>query len=140
MEPVPPHAGQRSAGYQLDAPQSSQNGIRSSCTAAPAQYGAVGLTDGPQQSIADAFAHNFDDPRTLTPIMMDVELARAFITKKIKQGVLVAGIGILFAIDLIPVAFDYLNEKNYVDASEFASVFEPLNLSTNSLRPGIEDR
>ena len=51
-----------------------------------AQYGALGLTDGPQQSIADAFANNFDDPRTLTPIMMDLELARAFISEKMGRS------------------------------------------------------
>jgi hypothetical protein len=51
-----------------------------------AQYGARGLVDGPQQSIADAFADNFDDPRTLTPIMMDVGLARAFISDKMGRS------------------------------------------------------
>lgn len=46
-----------------------------------AQYGADGSADGPQQSIADAFTANFDDPRTLTPALGDLGLARSLITR-----------------------------------------------------------
>ena len=51
-----------------------------------AQYGALGLIDGPQQSIADAFADSFDDPRTLNPIMTNLERARAFISEKMGRS------------------------------------------------------
>lgn len=51
-----------------------------------AQYGADGTADGPQQSIADAFTANFDDPRTLTPTLADLALARSFISGKMGRS------------------------------------------------------
>jgi Styrene monooxygenase A putative substrate binding domain/NAD(P)-binding Rossmann-like domain len=44
-----------------------------------AQYGSDGTGDGGKQTIADAFFHNFADPRSLTPLLRDVPGARAFI-------------------------------------------------------------
>jgi hypothetical protein len=58
----------------------------------------------------------------------------AFLKDKIKFGVLVAGIGVMVAIDLIPVAHDYLNEKNYVDASEYEDIFKPRDVDRQILR------
>jgi 2-polyprenyl-6-methoxyphenol hydroxylase-like FAD-dependent oxidoreductase len=51
-----------------------------------AQYGARGVTDGPQQSIADAFVENFDNPSLLTPAMQDLGVARAFISEKMGRS------------------------------------------------------
>ncbi len=51
-----------------------------------AQYGARGVVDGPRQSIADAFAENFDDPTLLTPAMQDLGRARAFISEKMGRS------------------------------------------------------
>jgi hypothetical protein len=58
-------------------------------------------------------------------ILIAAGLLWAYIKDKIKMPVLVAGMAIVVAIDLVPVAADYLNEKNYVDASEYESIFEP---------------
>jgi hypothetical protein len=46
-----------------------------------AQYGSTGApdNDSPQQLIADAFMENFDDPATLTPAFLDMNIARDFI-------------------------------------------------------------
>jgi membrane protein YfhO len=49
----------------------------------------------------------------------------AFIRNKIKPVVLIAGLGVIIAVDLLPVASDYLNEKNYVDAGEYETAFDP---------------
>ncbi len=57
-----------------------------------------------------------------------------FIKDKIKQVVLISGLGVLIAIDLVPVAMDYLNEKNYVDASEYEANFTPRNVDKQILQ------
>jgi len=49
----------------------------------------------------------------------------AFLNKKIKKEILIAGIAILFMVDLLPVAHEYLNDSAYKDPSEYESVFEP---------------
>lgn len=58
-------------------------------------------------------------------ILITAGLLWAYIKDKIKLPVMIAGIGIVVAVDLVPVAHDYLNDKNYVDPSEYESVFEP---------------
>ncbi len=58
-------------------------------------------------------------------ILMATGLLWAFLKNKIKPAILIAGLGVVVAIDLIPVSLDYLSEKNYVDASEYENVFEP---------------
>lgn len=58
-------------------------------------------------------------------ILLAGGLIWAYAKGKVKAPMLVGGIGLLVAIDLIPVAHNYLNEQNYVDASEYESVFEP---------------
>jgi len=49
----------------------------------------------------------------------------AFIKNMIKPVVLIAGMGLIVAIDLIPVAQSYLNEKYYADATEMENEYEP---------------
>lgn len=46
-----------------------------------AAYGSTGDGDGPAQRIANAIAHNFVDPRTLTDAFVDRERARAEIAR-----------------------------------------------------------
>lgn len=46
-----------------------------------AQYGSDGITDTPQQAIADAFSENFVDASILTSAARDIRLARAFIAQ-----------------------------------------------------------
>jgi hypothetical protein len=67
-------------------------------------------------------------------ILLATGLMWAFLKNKIKQLALVAGIGIVIAVDLIPVSRDYLNEKSYVDASEYESIFEPRPVDKQILR------
>jgi len=67
-------------------------------------------------------------------ILIAVGLLWAFIKNKIKPGVLIAGLGIVIAVDLMPVALDYLNDKNYVEASEYESLFEPREVDKAILR------
>ncbi|MFI5196624.1 MAG: YfhO family protein [Chitinophagales bacterium] len=67
-------------------------------------------------------------------ILLTAALLWAFIKDKIKPVVLIIGIGLIFAIDLIPVAHDYLNDKNFVDASEYEAIFEPRDVDKQILR------
>ncbi len=67
-------------------------------------------------------------------ILLAAGLLWAFIKDKIKPAILIAGIGVVVAIDMIPVAHDYLNDKNYVEASDYESVFEPREVDKQILR------
>jgi hypothetical protein len=58
-------------------------------------------------------------------ILLVAGLIWAFIKDKIKSAVMIGGIGLIIVIDLIPVAHNYLNDKNYVDAAEYESIFDP---------------
>lgn len=58
-------------------------------------------------------------------ILAAAGLLWAYLKDKIKPTILFGGICALIAIDLLPVSFDYLNETNYVDASEYESIFQP---------------
>lgn len=67
-------------------------------------------------------------------ILLSAGLLWAFIKNKIKPALMIAGIGVIIAIDLIPVAYSYLNEKNYVDASEYETIFEPRDVDKQILK------
>jgi hypothetical protein len=67
-------------------------------------------------------------------ILIAAGLLWAFIKNKIKPGIMTLGLGLVIAIDLIPVAHDYLNDKNYVDASEYEGIFEPRDVDKQILR------
>ncbi len=67
-------------------------------------------------------------------IIIAAALLWAFIKDKIKPMVLMIGLIIIIAIDLIPVSQDYLNDKNYVDASEYDASFEPRDVDKMILR------
>jgi len=41
---------------------------------------------------------------------------------------------VIIAVDLIPVAYDYLNDKNFVDATEYEAAFEPRDVDKAILR------
>lgn len=58
-------------------------------------------------------------------ILLAAGLLWAFLADKIKSSMLIAGLGVVIAIDLIPVSFNYLNDKNYVEAAEYETAFEP---------------
>ena len=67
-------------------------------------------------------------------ILLAAGLLWAFIKNKIKSTVLFAGLAVVIAIDLLPVAYDYLNDKNYVDASEYDAAFQPREVDKAILR------
>lgn len=58
-------------------------------------------------------------------ILITAGLIWAFVKDKINRNILVAGIGLVVAIDLISVASNYLNDDNYQDASDFEAMFQP---------------
>ena len=58
-------------------------------------------------------------------ILIAAGLMWAFLKDKIKSTFLIAGLGLIIAIDLIPVAHNYLNDNNYVDAADYEARFEP---------------
>lgn len=58
-------------------------------------------------------------------ILIAAALLWAFAKNKIRKNILVAGIGLLIATDLLSVASNYLNERNYMDADVFQAQFNP---------------
>ncbi len=58
-------------------------------------------------------------------IIVAAALLWAVLKEKIKPWIMMAGIALLFVIDLYPVAHDYLNESNYMDSAEYEALFEP---------------
>jgi hypothetical protein len=67
-------------------------------------------------------------------ILIAAALLWAFIKDKVKMPVLLGGLGLIIAVDLIPVAHDYLNEKNYVDASEYDAEFVPRDVDRQIMK------
>ncbi|MCW3123178.1 MAG: hypothetical protein JWQ38_2670 [Flavipsychrobacter sp.] len=57
-------------------------------------------------------------------ILIAAGLLWAFLKDKIKSVVLIAGLGLIMVIDLVPVSLDYLNETNYVEGND-ETAFEP---------------
>lgn len=67
-------------------------------------------------------------------ILIAAALLWAFIKDKINKTILFAGLGILFAVDLIPVAGHYLKDSDYQDASDYESQFTPRNVDLAIMR------
>lgn len=72
--------------------------------------------------------------KSATLILAAAALLWATLKNKIKPWMMMAGIAILFVVDLYPVAHDYLNESNYADPSEYEAVFEPRDVDKLILR------
>ena len=49
----------------------------------------------------------------------------AFIKEMLGKNLLIGGLGLIIAIDLISVASNYLNEENYEDPSDYEAAFQP---------------
>jgi hypothetical protein len=58
-------------------------------------------------------------------ILLAAALLWAFTKDKIKMNMLIGGLGLLIAIDLIATDTNYLNESNYEDASDYEATFQP---------------
>jgi hypothetical protein len=67
-------------------------------------------------------------------ILITAGLIWAFLKNRINQLVLIICTGIIIVIDLVPVSLDYLNEKSYVDASEYDNIFQPREVDKQILR------
>ena len=57
-----------------------------------------------------------------------------FLKNKLKAVTLLVTIAVVVAVDLIPVANDYLSEKNYVDEADYNANFEPRDVDKQILR------
>lgn len=58
-------------------------------------------------------------------ILLVAGLIWAYINDKIKPTILIGGLFVIIAIDLIPISLRYLNKDNYVEASEYDAIFSP---------------
>jgi hypothetical protein len=58
-------------------------------------------------------------------ILLSAGLLWAFIKDKIKVNMLIGGLALLMVIDLLPVAYRYLNDANFEDESDYSATFEP---------------
>lgn len=58
-------------------------------------------------------------------ILLAAGMLWAYIKDRIKSSALFIGLGVLVVIDLLPMSNNYLNESNYVDASEYETIFQP---------------
>jgi hypothetical protein len=58
-------------------------------------------------------------------ILLAAGLLWAYLKDKINAGIVMIGLGVLIAIDLIPMASNYLNSTNYVEAAEYETALEP---------------
>ena len=67
-------------------------------------------------------------------ILVAAGLLWAFLTDKIKSTVLIGGLALAIAADLLPVAHNYLNESNYEDAASYDAVFEPREVDKAIMR------
>ncbi|MBE2290645.1 MAG: YfhO family protein [Chitinophagaceae bacterium] len=58
-------------------------------------------------------------------ILLAAGMLWAYLKDRIKSSALFVGLGVLVVIDLLPMSNNYLNESNYVDASEYETIFQP---------------
>lgn len=58
-------------------------------------------------------------------ILLAAALLWAFIKDKIKNTWMIAGLGLLIAVDLIGISHDYLNENNYAEPTDYEAQFQP---------------
>lgn len=58
-------------------------------------------------------------------ILAAVGLLWAFVKKSLNRNMLLGGLGLLVAIDLMSVAMNYLNTEKYQDADDYEALFQP---------------
>ncbi len=67
-------------------------------------------------------------------ILLVAGLIWAYLKDKIQAGIMMIGVGVIVAFDLISVSSSYLDESNYVDAAEYENVFAPRDVDKQILR------
>jgi hypothetical protein len=58
-------------------------------------------------------------------ILAAAGLIWAFVFDKIKSNIFIGGLALVMVIDLMPIAYQYLNETNYEEAGDYDSIFQP---------------
>ncbi len=72
-------------------------------------------------------------------IALAAGLLWAYLKGKIKPAYLMGGLALIVIIDLVPTAWRYLNEKNYVEPEEYAQNFTPRPADQQVLQMGQGD-
>ncbi len=72
-------------------------------------------------------------------IALSAGLLWAYLKGKIKPAYLMGGLALIVAIDLVPTAWRYLGEKNYVDTEQYAENFAPRHADQQVLQMGQGD-
>jgi uncharacterized membrane protein YsdA (DUF1294 family) len=67
-------------------------------------------------------------------ILAAAGLIWAFSKNKIKKELLIGGLALLVALDLIPTARKYFNDKNFTDASDYETQFNPRPVDVEILK------
>lgn len=67
-------------------------------------------------------------------IVAAAALIWAFSKNKLKKEMAIAGLGLLIVLDLIPTARKYLNDKNYIETSEYEAQFAPRQVDLEILK------
>jgi hypothetical protein len=67
-------------------------------------------------------------------ILLSVGLIWAFIKNKIKKEILIVGVGVLVAVDLLVVDGKYLGQEKYKDATDYETVFQPRQVDQQILK------
>lgn len=75
-----------------------------------------------------------DSLRTLIIVLLSGGLIWAFVQGKIKQLILIAGLGVIVLFDLWTVGKRYLNEADFVKKSKYEANFEPRPADTQILK------
>lgn len=89
------------------------------------QYGQAGpeLMKALREDRADASSG--DALRSLIFVLLAGGVLWAYSKGKVKKEMVIAGIGLLIAVDEIPVASRYLNKSNFMDETSYIESFQP---------------
>lgn len=104
------------------------------------QYDSMLGKQGAGQQIADAVQQDRADLATKSAltsavyILLAGALIWAYSRKKVDAKMLIAGIGLLIAVDLFTTNSNYLNEDSYVDAEEAETPFLPRQVDQQILQ------
>jgi hypothetical protein len=72
-----------------------------------------------------ASAASSDALRSLIFVLLGGAILWAYTKEKMNKQMAIGALGLLIAVDMIPVAHRYLNERNFIDNDSYAMMFEP---------------
>lgn len=70
-------------------------------------------------------AASSDALRSLVFVLLGGAVLWAYAKEKVTKPIAIGALGLLIAVDMIPVAHRYLNENNFIDNESYAQMFEP---------------